>query len=776
METKASFNHQQTWEAGVATKEKGTFALIAGGILLLALLPVLLAGCSSDGADNTYTGGDTAGVHYIDANNVDMTVTDISVAADAGGYPVVSFHVEAGGADYTALAAGDVRLYMGDLVPAGTATVDPADGVTSLGTFPSAYYERWAYERSTASSSTNITSQTAWTSFDDSDAANGNYVITMSIGFGSAEALAKAPELDTASHPQRLFMRVSGKTQADGTVTNNTVGILDFMVPANGSTATETMGDAFQYQKAYVTIGSCKKCHGPKMARAAHAGGYLDTRGCVLCHSPIGVYGDEMQTDEAYFTLIIHKLHSAIDMPAFDTRINGNGYVDVTYPQETRNCVVCHADPDNLATGSAATLDNWKDHATVEACGACHITDDYVSGINPDATSVIESHDPTAVPSYDPTADPTAPEFVADISLDPPANGQYYVAGEAPIVTVTLTDYATGTPVAGSVYTAARDNEGVVGGGLSAANLYVYGPRAWAVPVLTTGSTTDTVTPATPPTQGHSLFVGGTDANVITDATGFRYQLQAVPVGMTPGTYMVRFEGADYGGFSVEVLGDGIGNEDGVCTSGEACVEVLGDGIGNEDGVCNSGETCETSFITSTTALINFQVGTDTVEPKVAGDACLNCHGDTRMHQTGNNAHNAPFDTDHCSGCHDHSQNGGVPIANRVHAVHSANPQGDLYNYVGGVYTLNADRNWHTTLPRLDGDCSVCHVSGNDSYRNNIYGVPCLGCHGGASGLIEHMALQGFTFTGRRDYSNSTACVACHSEGESVDVSDIKGP
>jgi Prealbumin-like fold domain len=58
-----------------------------------------------------------------------------------------------------------------------------------------------------------------------------------------------------------------------------------------------------------------------------------------------------------------------------------------------------------------------------------------------------------------------------------------------------------------------------------------------------------------------------------------------------------------------EVIGDGIGNDDGACEAGEACVpviayvgdaslapecdvEVLGDGIGDDDGVCEFGEAC----------------------------------------------------------------------------------------------------------------------------------------------------------------------------------------
>jgi hypothetical protein len=36
----------------------------------------------------------------------------------------------------------------------------------------------------------------------------------------------------------------------------------------------------------------------------------------------------------------------------------------------------------------------------------------------------------------------------------------------------------------------------------------------------------------------------------------------------------------------VEIVGDGMGDDDGICTGNENCAEVIGDGIGNDDGIC----------------------------------------------------------------------------------------------------------------------------------------------------------------------------------------------
>jgi hypothetical protein len=282
------------------------------------------------------------------------------------------------------------------------------------------------------------------------------------------------------------------------------------------------------------------------------------------------------------------------------------------------------------------------------------------------------------------------------------------VAGETPKVTVTL---ATGSgPVVGTVYTDNQRAEGItsITEGLSLARVYVYGPRALAVPVLTTGSTTDpNFDPETDTAkQSHDLWLanveGVTNADplVMSDTSGYIYQLLAIPDDLESGTYMARFEGAGYGGIS------------------------------------------STDYVTSSSAVIIFQVGTADVEDKVAGDGCLKCHGDTIMHLEGSHAHHAAFDTDACLGCHDQSDNYAIPIANRVHAVHSANSDGDIYTIEGGY----RDWSW-VTYPSDIGKCVVCHTSGDDSYQTNPFEMPCSGCHVvEGNEVIDHMRQMGGPF------------------------------
>jgi hypothetical protein len=624
-------------------------------------------------------------VYHPDPIGKDVTVSNISLK-NVGGVPEVSFHAATSTGPVTDVTFDDVRFYIADLVPADTPTL-------TWGSWSSPYFERWGYESSSSSTPTGVFANNG----------SGDYTYSFVTGFGSAEALAEAPDYDP-SHTQRLFIRVSGHNDASGNaITNNTVGTMDFTVPAIGDNAI-----AMVSQRMFVTVDACKKCHGSQMDNAAHATSYLDTRACVICHSPIGHYGDEMQADSAYLSVFIHKIHAAIDIPAFSGEINGLGFGAVTYPQEVKNCVVCHTTSGlNLGTGNQ--IDNWKNHPTAEICGSCHTDINFATGANHgggvqnnSSCTVCHPASGTGFGKSVSTAHDTSPtgmnvpEFDVTISITDPANGAYYVAAEEPVVTVTLKNHGTATDP--KVYTLAQDKPGHAGGGLSNANLYVYGPRAKSVPVLSTGTITDPSFDAktSTPTQAHALFMGGTDSQVATNSAGFKYKLLKIPSDMEPGTYMVRFEGADYGGLS------------------------------------------DTDYVTSSNGVINIQVGTGTVEKKVAGDSCINCHGDTRMHLTGSFSHNAPFDTDHCLACHDQSGNYAIPIANRVHAIHSANSAGDIYNIEGG------SRDWSdVTYPRDIATCVACHTSGDITYKNLPYTMPCAGCHVGAPGVLDHMRQNG---------------------------------
>ncbi|MHB1025629.1 MAG: multiheme c-type cytochrome [Desulfobacteria bacterium] len=630
--------------------------------------------------------------HYNAAyHNLPMTVSAVSITDNGTGYPQVSFNVASDGSPVTTLTDSSLRFMMADLVPAGTVAGQSTE-----------QFARWASEQSTASHGV-----LTWGTLDTSDATNGNYVYTFATAFGGTETLYNGADI------QRLVIRASL------TGYNNTASFTDFYVADTVEGSTTGIG---YNARLFVTAAACKKCHGPQFNGAAHASSYLDTKACVVCHTPIGdTYGEEMTIDGAWLASLIHKIHSAISMEAFPTRMGGTGYSAVTYPQDVRNCETCHTNSGE-ELGAGDNTANWKEHPNAAACGTCHTSVDFATGTGhaggsqPDAAcsychpatghlaptlgaSVTEAHDTSATAVLHPTP-ANVPEFDVTLSLTAPANTSYYVAGEVVTVTATLAFHG-GAAVPSSVYTTTQGANGVTDNVLRTASLYVYGPRAMPKPIL--GS------------QANSMFVGAS-ANVATDGTGFKYNV-TVPSGLASGTYMVRVRFADYGYVS------------------------------------------GTNYQLESTAFQTIQIGTATASAKVAGDACNDCHG-TGTAPFHDARHVVAWDTDECVSCHDYSGGHAATLSNRVHAVHSANSWGDMVNPLGET----TDRDWSdvkyplndypssatgAVTSRIDR-CVTCHTSGNTSYRSVVGEVSCLGCHGDdpnpatfVGGATNHMLQSG---------------------------------
>lgn len=349
----------------------------------------------------------------------DVIISNISLVNNAG-VPEVSFHLERAD-DGTPIdissypvPVDNVRVLMADLVPAGTPT-DPTG--FNWGTFDTDYWERWARERGGGTYPQGT--------LDITDAANGNYTYTFATGFGSATALADAPDLDHtpgASHVQRLFIRFDGSDDSTIFLSNGRgVGFLDFIVPVADGVTPAT---ALDPQRQFVTSYTCEQCHSANWERApgGHASGRRDIKACVMCHSPIGFdqfesdpveanRGQFMQDTDTYASVFFHKIHGAKEIEHWrdEGRIRGNGYVDVTFPQvdanhELRDCVICHNNDGNEALGGQADLiNNWRLNPTSRICVSCHTDVDPAAGTNhgggaqPDNSSCLTCH-PGALP------------------------------------------------------------------------------------------------------------------------------------------------------------------------------------------------------------------------------------------------------------------------------------------------------------------------------------------------------------------------------------------
>jgi hypothetical protein len=605
------------------------------------------------------------------------------------------------------------------------------------------------------------------------DAATGEYT------YVCATQLAASPD----DHVYRATVRTRWRENIDG---ENVY----FAYPANGSNDFRQSGTAVTPADGAKPVSNeaCASCHG-QFALAdptiGHGGGYSQETTCVHCHNLDYQVTEGHGDAQADLPFMIHRIHNAgvFDPPFTDHSGNEVDFSEITYPQEINNCAKCHSGPDadvDLEATPGAELSAYT-VPTIATCGSCH-ADTYFgplpvpagmtahSGGNPrDDSQCSTCHFPGAIVagedldiahSHNPDPAPeNVSEYDVQINMAPPANGEYYVAGEAPVVNVRVKNPVTGleedpngTPLD---YENQGPDETTDDGRLHAASLYVYGPRSNSVPVLTTDSTTDGGIQ-----QAHSLFAFDENSNpnpdnrVLTGAnpniSGFRYQLQSIPNDLPEGTYMVRFEGEDYG------------------TPGSPSVP---------------------EYWTASTNLITFQVGTAEEQHKVSGDACVNCHGDTIMHLEGAHPHHAPFDTDYCLACHDLSDNYGDYIGNRVHAVHNASITGDLHASVGS-------RDWsEVTYPQQPNNCRNCHTDpdAQPPVWRDPNEVACGGCHGAdpdanpaaypddeedqvfsEAAAANHMKAMGGTFVAgtTNPYSPTyvvRSCIVCHGAGGVAD-------
>lgn len=187
-------------------------------------------------------------------------------------------------------------------------------------------------------------------------------------------------------------------------------------------------------------------------------------------------------------------------------------YTGVLFPANVKNCTTCHAD------------DRWKTKPSTLACGTCHDNTWFGNAASmPEAAKAHpggpQANDSACAACHPADTGGVMPVSVAhqvrqlmnsvDVSMTPPANGKFYVAGEAAVVTMVIKDDA-GSPI---------DHTKVDVASFSTAGLFVSGNRANTVPVLTNTAKYGTLKlrasvantrAATPATQGWTFAAGDT--------------------------------------------------------------------------------------------------------------------------------------------------------------------------------------------------------------------------------------------------------------------------
>jgi OmcA/MtrC family decaheme c-type cytochrome len=111
-----------------------------------------------------------------------------------------------------------------------------------------------------------------------------------------------------------------------------------------------------------VTDAACNTCHGVLEAHDRRRGTQL----CITCHAGdrSTTYADPETQNTIDFRVMVHRIHSGqAGYHIVGFRQTDQDFSDVGFPQDVRNCTVCH---------SGANADNWKARPSAVACTSCH--------------------------------------------------------------------------------------------------------------------------------------------------------------------------------------------------------------------------------------------------------------------------------------------------------------------------------------------------------------------------------------------------------------------
>jgi OmcA/MtrC family decaheme c-type cytochrome len=516
---------------------------LLSSLAMLAMF-LMLYGCSgSDGAPGATGNAGTAGT----TGATGAAGGNVKVAEKHGLAAATAVIEEEDGPLATVVITGATADAAGKATVTFTVRNAAGAAVTGLGAFPASFaisslapkagdysYSKWVpYIYNTTATSNRGVNQ-GYRERSSAAAANlvegapGTYTYTFTKNLSTAAypfptGLAAITYDRTRTHRVMVALRYSAGTAAayHGGAT------FDF-VPAGGAiTATRNI----------VEDATCQKCHKNTPGHYGPFNGIV--KACVSCHTPDSklvndavAAGGDGKTNTLEAAVMIHKIHAGRELRSapgpdgifFDDPLtavdesadNGTyslGGLDTTwrsaaFPAVLDNCVVCHT---QAVAGTLAQVDNWKTVPSRAACGSCHDDIDWTTGIgHPAGGNAIQTTDSACAVCHSSTYITTAhnfaakdirniQEFTTTVTTDTPTRG-YYIAGESPVVTIVLKDAVTGATIDHTTVVEKATADGCINtanplvcanaatAGFRAANMYVTGPRALRVPVLTTNA------------------------------------------------------------------------------------------------------------------------------------------------------------------------------------------------------------------------------------------------------------------------------------------------
>jgi OmcA/MtrC family decaheme c-type cytochrome len=375
---------------------------------LLALLGALaLAGCSgsSGGAGAAGPTGATGPAGPPGSGNGTLT-EDISLAqtitatitgVTGGSTPTVSFYlVDQVGRGLTGLQPSSISFAIARLTPGNNGT--SSTWQSYINTVVSPGTGAW-WGTTPARQATVETANAAGGVFTDNKDGTYTYAFAQNLGaYTPADATGPAVTYDgTLTH--RIGLEIRGTT---ATPTNNAAYT---WLPSTGATTGI-------FTRDIVSDMECYACH-DKLA--LHGGPRTDAEYCVICHNPGTT--DPHSGNTLDMKVMIHKIHMGVDLPTVvaagsTAPAQGVGYViwgymntlfnfnTVVYPQDQRNCTTCH----NTSDPATPDTNNYQTVPNAEACGTCHDTVNFTTGLNHSAANLGGLTDSACVTCHGPNA------------------------------------------------------------------------------------------------------------------------------------------------------------------------------------------------------------------------------------------------------------------------------------------------------------------------------------------------------------------------------------
>lgn len=766
-------------------------------LLLMAAAASLFSGCS--GSDGGGGSSSTPTTEAVDTSALSTTEwANLSLQGEIIGTPtinsppVVKFRITDGNGTplkglgaYTSKAAtatvssyANMAFYISKLVPGTNGS--PSKWVN--------YIVTTAPTTTAAATATRPTSDAQGTLIDNGD---GTYQYTFyrditKVKEQVAAMTLTAPNVagdlgDLTYDPNlthRLVVQVygaargTGRNTADGSTSPtaavnmaNPVNIVYDFIPATGKAVTSA-----DTQREITLTAKCNECH-EKIGTTTPHGGRIDTRTCVVCHNDQRKYGrtnvasvggafstaangylldSETQGD---FPVFIHKLHAGNNAVLTKSGV-GYNYADSAefqyklkkYPQTVLNCTKCHEN-----SAAAPQGDNWKTAPSRLACGSCHDSINFATGVGHAA----QTSDANCKTCHDPGT-----------AVDHVARHKAKVTSNQDATLRTMSAQILGVTVAGDGKVTA--NFKITDNGVAVTDSTKFAAPTFMLNKLVRGADgtlrwvgyTNQFNTKNPAMAPILQTKGEKNGTLVANGDGTFSYTFALSGATTAGnintvTHAHNVSGAAAGTYS-STTGDAAW-----AATVELAAPVTYEPTKTHRVAMTSSKVAAAPGNTGFDAWYDFvPAGGAVAETRdiVKMTNCASCHANQKLH--------AAFRIEVCVTCHDPSKDPftGEPVSLEymVHKIHMGKNLPSVI--AGGTYKVNVTHDYSkAAFPGIIKNCQSCHVETGNINGANWRTAPttsaCITCHDGASS-VAHASYGGFV----------NNCISCHGTGAAKDA------